>query len=445
MIPVNPWIDRFIGLTARETIEARARRSAQPLFDLHKDSIECACDRIELELKKIFWPTSRCISILQMLLERLVSYADRNFVSEKQYLARCYSEKLPDAQGFPICLTGLAGGGKSHIGEAFLRVLPAEGEVSVRGHGTFPLVPAKLVKVESRKSSIQIFHSLASPAAQSQQLAYTSHWEDHCARWLYQSGVCSLGVDEMQFLTQSQNANTLVAQFLMSLTRLGVPLFYTCNYSLGHKLKKRPQQERQRLLSRPIVLLPDGFESDDWVAVILEYERALPDVFAFSFQAEAKALWSFTAGIKRSLVQLLVLSYREARQDSSYVVTMRHVSDAYHSVEYSIQREDVKWLFTYGLAGEEKGRPDLVCPFQISAPEKSLYMHSVKESRKLQVAAAAVESVMTQSERKAREELETVSALRLGKVKPRRVPMPKRPAKTLESMQGALRMFKDGI
>ncbi|MDO8768677.1 MAG: hypothetical protein Q7K57_08235 [Burkholderiaceae bacterium] len=443
----SPWIDRFRGLDEPKLLRERAFLPARPLVDLGRDLQEYACDRLKLELDSIFAPTESALKVLLTWVERARSYALTHYQNQQRFLSRCYDQEVEVEDSILFCLTGLAGVGKSQIRKAFFRILPPDGTVEVIDHGrlVFPLTAGRLIVVKSRQSVLQIYRTLARAGAFERGLSGEPAWLRECQQWLYQCGVCAVGLDELQFLTQSEKANTLVARVLMAVSYLGPPAFFTCNYSLGHRMMRRPQEERQRLLARIHVLHPDPYDSECWRLVLREFQNSAPDVFRFDIVGEARQLWNLTAGIKRNLAQLFVLAYRQVRRKSASTVSITDLLAAYHSIEFCTQRQDVELLFTYGIKGV-KGRSDLSCPFSVSSVEAEKYTDALQMARREKVASAAMKAVMTKEERQSVQAIQTAAAPKVVKQKQGNVHELKIPAsKTLEALQRAGQKFKEDL
>ena len=63
-------------------------------------------------------------------------------------------------------------------------------------------------------------------------------------------------VDEFQFVSQGSQANSKATALLLQLLGIGPRLVYVANYSLGHKLKRRNQEDKQteaRFSVKPMV------------------------------------------------------------------------------------------------------------------------------------------------------------------------------------------------
>lgn len=407
MNSTNPWIARFERLNSIETIKAKSQRPAQPLIGLSDDPIEVACDRIEIELKDIFVPTQRSCEILLELVQCALSHSRQHYPSEKVFMQRCYQPELSLEPRMPILLTGLAGTGKSQIGKAFMRLLGAESTIRPDpDHSSFPFIGARRLVVQSKKSIADVMRPLARPTTENgdTRLQGEKLFKD-CARWQYMCGVSLLIPDELQFLSQSASANALLAGVILQLTYIGIPLVLIGNYTLFHRLMSRPQEERQRILGRPIVLLPDPPDSKDWHNILTVYETALPGTFSFKFVDQSQVLWSYCAGLKRELTKLLVLSYRQCRRVNKLTVNWTDIEHAYQSYEFAVQRKDIEQLI--GQAIDKKMRKlDLWCPLPLTQEITQSYCDALLENRIRRVAAAVAEKAMTAKEHKSKNDLE---------------------------------------
>jgi hypothetical protein len=413
---LSPWAERFLNLADPTSLALRSRVSARTVHDLGSLSTEAACDCLKAEFERIFFPTKFCVNFLVSQMERAASYAVKEYPDERHFLARCYGSVPNEIESAPICLTGLAGVGKSQLRKAFFRVLPPDQTIPVSGHGEFPITAAKLVVVRSRMGVLEALRALCRSGLPESSFRGEPAWLKEAQQWLYQTGVCMLPLDELQFLTLSERANSLLVHFLMTMCYLGPPVFFTCNYSLGHRLMSRRQEDKQRLLTKPYVLLPDAYDSVDWNEVLKEFAVVAPQIFCFDFVANSRDLWNLTAGIKRILSQLLILAYRQVRREFGHQISFDDVRHAYGSSEFYPQRVDVEHLFTYGTKGH-KSRQDLICPFPIETPEAENYANSLRTARQKQVADRVTESVMSKQERESLKRLEVMLQPKVERVK----------------------------
>lgn len=402
MIDINPWADRFLRFNSIDIIKKLSARPAIALKDLDKDPTRVACDKMEMELEEIFVPTQRSCEILLELVEMGLSHAQQFYSGKRAFITRIYKTQMDFSPRKPIMLTGLPGVGKSQLSKALIRMLGSESAIKIDSdHAPFPLVSARRIVInDSQKSVTAILRPLSGVDLNSSE-AKKSNWklQESCMRWQYQSGTCLILVDELQFFTQSEKANVLVASLALQFSYLGIPNVIVCNYSLLHRLMKRPSAERQRLLANPIALMPDHFDSEDWEMVLKEYQTALPGIFEFCFIKYKKEMWSYCAGIKRELVKLLILAYKQNRRKGLVTVSWEDVQKAYKSFEFTAAREDIELLIS-GQAENNKTKLDLWCPLVLPLTMTNAYTKALNESRMNQVAKAAVHASLNQSERK---------------------------------------------
>jgi hypothetical protein len=256
-----------------------------------------------------------------------------------------------------------------------------------------------------------------------------------CARWQRFCGVCLLGVDEMQFMTQSENSSVLVTRTMLAIAEIQLPWFVIANYSLGWKLMSRPAEATQRLLGNPTLLLPDPPNSNDWKLLLKEYQVVAADAFAFKLLDHANDLWNLSAGLKRELVKLLVLSYRISRRCGEKQVIWPHVVSAFSSVEFSVSRRDINLLVAHAAQGGDL-RKDLNCPFSGTdiQSQRQAYEEELRKARAAVVANEVIKSAMTMSEKKAIEGIASQSSP-TGSVQTNH--SRKRSRRTLEDLQTA--------
>jgi hypothetical protein len=172
------------------------------------------------------------------------------------------------------------------------------------------------------------------------------------------------GLDELQFLTQSAAATTKLARAVLSIATLNTPLIYVINYSGCHRLLKRPQEERDRLLADQKVLMPDMPGTSDSENLLKQFTILLERVLDFELVDEQVELFNFTVNIRRKLALLLELSYVEMRRAKTSKITMDHVRAAHKSKAYGEMRAQVGAIFEQAYARKMlRGRSDLWCPF----------------------------------------------------------------------------------
>lgn len=393
----NPWVDRYREVASLAVIRERSYVAAIALAGLDSDPIEVACERLKNGLERIFVPTEQVCAILLSLIEMAIAHAEMWYADPLEVCARCYEVEMETKPVVPICLTGLDGVGKSALLEALKRILPPDAVVVLPATGDeLPLIAMRLVNVRDKRSVRAVQTAIMRGTQTNKRLGGA---DNVLARWMYRRGCCLLALDELQFMTQSEKANVLVSQVLLSSTYPGVPLVFNSNYSLCRRLLRRPPESRKRMLTRPIVLMPDPPDSEDWRQLLGEYQRAVPGIFDFSFAICANELWSYTAGRKRDLVDLLVKSYHRARRSKRASVSWETLVDTYHSIDFSASRHDVEALMAYAVTGDCPSL-DLVCPFEGSREAEAKFRNHLRNARNRKVADAANDSAISVAERK---------------------------------------------
>ncbi|WP_141211464.1 hypothetical protein [Rhodoferax sp. TH121] len=189
----------------------------------------------------------------------------------------------------------------------------------------------------------------------------------------YRDGVALLLADEFQFLTASASANTRITQTLLSMGYCGLPTVYVANHSLLHRLLRRPQEDRDRLLADLMILSPDTPESDDWSDTLAALIAVSPEIFRINPKTDAPQFHRYCAGIKRAAVGLLVEGYRIARSqtnDGRFTVNMEHIQSAYRSHLFFAHRIDIEIVTQQLILGRQvdNKRNDLWCP--IGQPDR---------------------------------------------------------------------------
>jgi hypothetical protein len=204
--------------------------------------------------------------------------------------------------------------------------------------------------------------------------------------------------DEVQFVTQSAGA-TKAANLILGLAGLGPPFAYACNFSLLHRFLKRPQEQRERLISNAFILLPEAVDGPDWmnhIDAVLAVDPAFAELRAR--QDIAFYFHCYAFGNKRNARRLAVLSYGAARKRGSNVVSLIDLQTAYLSFEFSNSRRDVEILS--GKVGKIEKHEDLWCPLEAATPLASgRRRREEKEIREKEEARAALEASLTADER----------------------------------------------
>ena len=219
-----------------------------------------------------------------------------------------------------------------------------------------------------------------------------------CRRRLYRDGVALLTADEFQFYTQSTTANTRVTQALMFLSYLGVPWVFAANYSLCHRLLSRPQEDTQRLLADPIVLLPDAPDSEAWVGYLGECVRVAGEWLQIDPVRDGKALHRYSAGLKRLVVRLVGIAYGHARESGKITISITDIERAYCSTQFTISRRDVEAIHEQQITGRMV-REDLWCPFDLPKEISAAVFDRRRLEREQRAVAGLIESSLNVQEK----------------------------------------------
>lgn len=390
----NPWAARFERLINPEEITRLAAVNPIPLKNIDSLPLEAACKSLANNLTKVFVPTKQCIALIQKWVGIAQAHCLTQYSDSKQFLEGVYAQEPPLRFFMPaLCLTGLAGVGKTALVQALHRVIFQDTKIDVgSGHTPFPLTSMWVITVNAKTSSKDLLAALVGIDGTEKRLL------EVCRRRAYRDGVALVVADEFQFATQSASANSRVTQMLLSLGFIGIPFLYVANFSLINRLMKRPQEDQQRLLADPLILHPDLPESDDWHNTVLGFNAVAPEIFAFDSNGIA-AIHYYSAGLKRAAVSLLENSYRIARETKKITkVTTREIELAYHSQKYSLYRNEVE-ILTRQKIENRKIRNDLWCPIELPQSKQNIASEKMKTERSENLAADVLKGALTAEER----------------------------------------------
>jgi hypothetical protein len=185
-----------------------------------------------------------------------------------------------------------------------------------------------------------------------QSIKSSTELEDHVRRQIYLRGVCLLMLGELQFVAKGNDANITIVNLVMQVARLGPPVSFSANFSLLHKLRRRPEEERRRLFARIREIEPDSRGSTAWKECCVAFCAAAPE-FAdlLAAQTTTDTLHAYTFGTRGRLAKLLELAYRSARETNGVKVLLAHVDRAYQSVDYLDERVTIRALERQAIEG----------------------------------------------------------------------------------------------
>ncbi len=276
----NPWSDRYLPFLDPAYIKEKAEVKPDPVEHLFEINVELACKRLHTSLKTAFYPTRQCVDILHRLAGITYANAVETYPSNQAFISRLYDDQddVNDSNDFarPICLTGLSGIGKSEILQAFKRIAGQETYIKIDAqHPPFQIKGPRLLTLKTLSTPIQIAKSLFNVDVNANTLA------SQCRKRAFQDGIPFFMIDESQFGTASSTANARSTQILLSLSYIGTPFLFSANFSLLYRLLKRPEEDRQRILSNLILLLPDAWSSECWINTIQALIEVAPDILKF--------------------------------------------------------------------------------------------------------------------------------------------------------------------
>lgn len=399
MIAEHPVVDVWRRACDPEALVSAAAVRGHALPDLSELPLEEACVLLRRGLQRVFIVEGEAKSLLRRLIDVAFAHARTEYTSVREYLRRIYCAEAPSCvnPGGVIVLTGPAGTGKSEVLKALSRILSScPTEMSFPGHRDFALEPYHLVAAKTLDSAAKIFRAVGHGV----ELETKSDPIKLAAKLRYQRGTCLIGIDELQFLTQSAAANARIATVLLGMHELPVPCVVACNYSLLHRLLSRNHEERQRYLGHPIVMLSDAADSKAWLDLLADYRIVMDSLIGFNLSDESKLLWLQTAGLKRVLVELLVRAYRVARAAGRDRISVADLTRGYLAHEFVTYREDVEEYTRYVLTGVSP-RKDLQCPLPHELSRTAEARHQLKAAREESVEAAARVSALPGEVRKA--------------------------------------------
>lgn len=408
----NPWIARFSGLTELDEIERRAYIPAQPIYDLVQSPTDTAVELLRKGLEKIYVPTQQHCEILKRLVEIALAHAISVYTDRRSILEVAYKDTFKSSPQPAICLIGLAGVGKSSLVTALSRVLPGDNFIDIDdSHRGFPLKSVLQIEVGTRRGLGSILTQLCAENFPMEGCAKKNEEAVQLlAKKAYLSGISLLTADEFQFFTQSSTANAKITEVLLALRDIGLPFIYVGNYSLGHRLMKRNDEDRQRLCSQPIFLDPELPDSYDFRWQLREMLHVAPGLLAFDPELDSEKIYLYSAGAIRRVIMLMTIATRYVLVNGLPKVTISEIEIAYKSTDYSAMRNDVRAIAGQMITGEDdKSRKDLCCPYPKPKSGRATQSEIWKKEKEERVALELVKSSATVQEKRAYDRLTTNS------------------------------------
>ena len=429
----NIFSTRFDGPDTLADIRRVVTVHPDPVTGLEELSPALAAERLSEALKTIFLPNQFSLDFIKDSVDRARSFSAGSFSTDLQYQRRLYHP--PEDEAFPLCLTGLAGVGKSQTISALMKVMPRPAPyASAHYHEPHTLISYWYASARGKAGGRQLLEDFLGGDATGVR-ANTSKLLTECRRRANRDGVSLMMLEEMQHQSTGQGV-ARVTDILLTVAGLGIPMIYVTNYSLGHKLLTRNSEDKQRLLSEPRVMLPDHPDSKAWEEYVRECIRVSGQRVSADPAALMHELYRCTFGIKRLTVHLIKTAYLEARADRRHTFGIEDITRAYLSASYSSSRRDVEDLFLLNLQKCKPGfRSDLRCPFPV--PVQSNVLTFTKQDRAARVSEKVFVAALTAEERKNFEQIYPPGSTSNPSSKPEREKKPALPKQTREGLEDA--------
>ena len=451
MSEVSVWAERLSLPREDDELKKRLGVSALPVGLLDLNDLDASAEILKAALERIHVATAQELATLRRVFAVGRAHALKHHADERTHIRSLYDLRASvEREPYTCMITSLGGIGKSALADAIKRLLGRPSSIEIAGHGTAPVAGGIVIEIGSGTRLVDVLNAVRSALDENCEGIFTNSNAESQKRarsLLVRAGCCFIIVDEFQFLTHSTEASAQLAKTLAFLRGLGVPLFFIGNYSLGHRLLRRPQEERQRLLLSPIVLQPDLPTDPEYRQLLGEYKVACAGMLNIDVDRDAEDIHWFTGGTKRLLRQLIVEAFRIAgerarREKSPVSISVRELRVAYKSQAFDVNRADLercRQVLIGGISIRNRTKHlDLVCPFELEPQQQEVQEALVHCAMAATRAAESIVDVMTSDEiagaQRARDQFGMDTDLPLPRAKKTSTPRPK---KTLESLRRA--------
>lgn len=389
---------RFDGFMDIESIRQRVIVRPEPVVDLEALHPLVAAEIFWKRLKEIYLPNEFSLNFIQEMIGLANLHNLKVFRSEKAYAEGVFNP--PEVEVSPICLTGLAGVGKSQTIAALRRAMPPPVELSCDVfEGSVELTSLWYASARGKAGGRQLLMDFVYGSAHDGRGGNSAKLLIECRRHANRDGVSMVVLDETQHINTGSGASK-VTDILLTMTAIGPPMIFVSNYSLVHKLLRRNSEDKQRLLSEPRVMLPEDPRSQNWAEYVDECMRVSGGRIKANTEELAAELYRSTFGIKRLAVQLLKLAYIECRAAGRTRIEIEDLHTAYRSSGYTSSATDVEELQLQSInKGARKPRLDLQCPFDLPTQFKSNVVSFTRADRDMRVQERVFDSSATAAER----------------------------------------------
>lgn len=398
-------VDRFSECLDLEKIRAKVTVRPDPVAALDSLDALIASEQLANTLKQIFIPNEFSLAFIREMVGRASMHSQLLFKSEAEYASKVFNP--PEVEVSPVCLTGLAGVGKSQTITALRKVLPLPTDFSCDLYeGTVTLVSHWYASARGRASGKALLEDFVFGDGKRIGRTTVAQLLKESRRRANRDGVSLALLEEMQH-TNAGSGAAKVTEILLTMAAIGLPMVFVCNYSLAHKLLGRNSEDKQRLLADPRIMLPDDPGSADWGNYVAECIRVSNGCIKADAGELALELYRSTFGIKRLVVLLLKLAYVECRNAGRQCVNLFDINRAYRSAAYTASAGEVEELQRQALSNRKKQkRMDLQCPFDLPDALKSNVVNFTRADRSERVIATVFHSSLTEKERAAVKDLD---------------------------------------
>lgn len=403
---IETLVSRFAGLEDKDRIRELITVHPEVLENIDTMSDTSAAESFFLTLNDIYVPNSFAVDFIAEFVGYARSFSERHFSTDRDYSANVCSP--PDRESIPLCLNGLAGVGKSGLIKALRKVLPGPVQftstIFVGSHtsNSYYYESAKM-KAGGRQMLLN-FMSAGSSSNESAPKAprNANQLLVECRKQAYRNGTAATLLDEIQF-AHAGEGTAKITDLLITASGLGLPMVYAANFSLLHQLFRRSQQDTDRLLAEPRIMVPDMLDSEPWVEYISECIRVSAGVIAIPHEELSLALFRSTVGIKRYVLYLLRGALLEARRSGRHRITINDIRAAENSPRYQKFKENVEALKRIAIDKKSIGRTDLTCPFDVPLEYITNVAKFSRSERNSRVIRNTIDSSLSAGERKALE------------------------------------------
>lgn len=414
---------RFDGYMDIENLRKRVTVRPDPVLDLEALPPMLGAELLAERLKDMYLPGEFSLSFIQEMIGLAYLHNLKVFRSEADYGRRIFNP--PEVEVSPICLTGLAGVGKSQTISALRRAMPPPVEFTCGlFEGSIELTSMWYASARGKASGKQLLLDFVHGRSHDGRGGNLAKLLVECRSRANRDGVLAVVLDETQHINTGMGASK-VTDILLTMAAIGAPMIFVSNYSLVHKLLRRNSEDKQRLLSEPRIMLPEDPKSQDWADYVGECIRVSGGRIKAGKDEFAAELYRSTFGIKRLAVQLLKLAYIECRAAGRNRIEVEDLHKAYRSSAYTSSAKEVEELQRQAInKGTSGTHLDLRCPFDLPVEFKSNVVSFTRADRDQRVQMRVFDSSATETERSLLKQI-ALQEEKIPTKEPRRTPVPK--------------------